>query len=197
MNEESQLTTPKALQEAPAPFRAGGGSDEASDREVPELRPEDLPGKDLRGEDLTRIEGLLPEHLAGADLTGARLPDDIAKFPALGQVAAISGEARKVFVALLAACVYSWLVIGTTQDFLGELACGPDVAETQGLAWRALGPESRDRLFAQLLAARLIGPDCPPAKELPEDMHRRLEELAGRGDAAAAVPKASSSAPTK
>ena len=62
------------------------------------------------------MEGLLPAHLAGADLTGAKLPDEIAKFPALGQVAAISSEARKIFIGLLAACVYSWLVIGTTQD---------------------------------------------------------------------------------
>ena len=62
------------------------------------------------------MEGLLPEHLAGAVLTGAILPDDIAKFEALGQVAAISSEARKIFIGLLAACVYSWLVIGTTKD---------------------------------------------------------------------------------
>ena len=62
------------------------------------------------------MEGLLPEHLAGADLTGAKLPDEIEKFPALDQVAAISSEARKIFIGLLAACVYSWLVIGTTTD---------------------------------------------------------------------------------
>ena len=43
-------------------------------------------------------------------------PDDIGKFEALGQVAATSSEARKVFIGLLAACVYSWLVIGTTKD---------------------------------------------------------------------------------
>ena len=57
-----------------------------------------------------------PEHLAGAVLTGATLPDDLAKFDALGQVAAISSEARKVFLGLLVGCVYSWLVIGTTKD---------------------------------------------------------------------------------
>ena len=62
------------------------------------------------------MEGLLPEHLAGAVLTGAILPDDFAKFETLGQVAAISSEARKIFIGLLAACVYSWLVIGTTKD---------------------------------------------------------------------------------
>ena len=62
------------------------------------------------------MDGLLPEHLAGRDLTGAKLPEEIEKFPALDQVAAISAEARKIFIGLLAACVYSWLVIGTTTD---------------------------------------------------------------------------------
>jgi uncharacterized protein YjbI with pentapeptide repeats len=80
------------------------------------LRPQDLAGRDLKGWDLTKIEGLLPEHLAGAILTGARLPPEIANFEAVGQVKAISSEARKIFIGLLAACVYCWLVIGTTTD---------------------------------------------------------------------------------
>jgi uncharacterized protein YjbI with pentapeptide repeats len=80
------------------------------------LRPQDLAGRDLKGWDLTKIEGLLPDHLAGTILTGARLPPEIAKFEGVGQVKAISAEARKVFIGLLAACVYCWLVIGTTTD---------------------------------------------------------------------------------
>ena len=90
MNDESQFTTPKAVREAPS----------------------------LKGEDLTRIAGLLPGDLARLDLTGvAKLPDNVAKSPpALEQVKAISAEARKIFIGLLAACVYSWLVIGTTRD---------------------------------------------------------------------------------
>jgi hypothetical protein len=98
MNEKLDTAMPEELEEAPT------------------LRLEDLRNADLKEKDLTKVKGLLPEHLAGADLTGATLPDDIAKFPALGQVAAISGEARKIFIGLLAACVYSWLVIGTTTD---------------------------------------------------------------------------------
>ena len=81
-----------------------------------DLRAEELRGRDLRGRDLREVEGLLPEHLAGTDLTLAKLPPEIEKFPALEQVKAISAEARKLFIALLAACVYSWLVIGTTRD---------------------------------------------------------------------------------
>ena len=99
------------------------GPEEAVDWPAPSGRParrawraEELRGADLRGQDLRGVDGLLPEHLAGAVLTGATLPDDIGKFEALGQVAAISSEARKVFIGLLAACVYSWLVIGTTKD---------------------------------------------------------------------------------
>ena len=98
MNENLDAAVSEGLEEAPTPLL------------------EDLANADLKGKDLTKIEGLLPEHLAGADLTGASVPDEIAKFPALGQVAAISSEARKIFIGLLAACVYSWLVIGTTTD---------------------------------------------------------------------------------
>src|SRR4029450_7955864 len=108
--EKSEPAAPRELQEAPTSF-ARDDAASASD-----LRADELRGRDLRGRDLTKIEGLLPEHLAGADLTGATLPEEIAKFPALEQVKAISGEARKVFIGLLAACVYSWLVIGTTTD---------------------------------------------------------------------------------
>jgi uncharacterized protein YjbI with pentapeptide repeats len=109
MNDTSRRAAPQGLAEAPASFAPQ--VDEACD-----LRSEELRGRDLRGRDLTKVEGLLPEHLAGADLTSAKLPEEIAKFPALEQVKAISGEARKVFIGLLAACVYSWLVIGTTKD---------------------------------------------------------------------------------
>jgi uncharacterized protein YjbI with pentapeptide repeats len=98
MDRKLEVAVPEALEEAAA------------------LRLEDLPNADLKDQDLTKVKGLLPEHLAGADLTRAKLPDEIAKFPALSQVAAISSEARKIFIALLAACVYSWLVVGTTTD---------------------------------------------------------------------------------
>jgi uncharacterized protein YjbI with pentapeptide repeats len=82
--------------------------------------------------------------------------------------------------------------------FLGDLACGPDVAEAQirGLARRALEPArpqegAPDRVWPRLFAPRVIGPDCPPAEGLPGDMRRRLEELAAQGDEAAASPPGS------
>jgi uncharacterized protein YjbI with pentapeptide repeats len=101
-----------------------GGTGSPESGEAPgtaTLRPEDLPGRDLTAPDmkdldLTQMKGLLPEHLAGTILTGRALPPEIAKFEAVAQVKAISSEARKIFIGLLAACVYCWLVIGTTTD---------------------------------------------------------------------------------
>jgi uncharacterized protein YjbI with pentapeptide repeats len=116
MNEKSEPVAPQGLQEAPTSFASAAPvppSDPVSASGVEELR-----GQDLRRTDLTKYKGLLlPEHLAGSDLTGNQtVPEEIKKFPALEQVKAISGEARKVFIGLLAACVYSWLVIGKTHD---------------------------------------------------------------------------------
>jgi hypothetical protein len=81
--------------------------------------------------------------------------------------------------------------------FLGDLACGRDVADaqTRGLVRRALEPAQQegapDRLWHKLFAARVIGTDCPPAAELPQDMRRQLEQLAARGDAVPASPETS------
>ncbi|HUI44354.1 MAG TPA: pentapeptide repeat-containing protein, partial [Terriglobia bacterium] len=62
-------------------------------------------------------DGLQPAQLAGADLTGAKLPGPIDKlFEDLDAVNDISAGARTLFVTLLAACVYSWLTIATTTD---------------------------------------------------------------------------------
>jgi uncharacterized protein YjbI with pentapeptide repeats len=116
MNEKSGPVAPQGLGEASASFAPAAPvppSDPMSALGVEELR-----GQDLRRTDLANYKGLLlPKHLAGSDLTGNEtVPPDIAKFPALEQVKAISGEARKVFIGLLAACLYSWLVIGKTHD---------------------------------------------------------------------------------
>ena len=113
MHDETEAASPKGLEGAPEALRSAAPAEPGERRR---WRPEELRGADLRGQDLRGVAGLLPEHLAGAVLTGATLPDDLAKFDALGQVAAISSEARKVFLGLLVGCVYSWLVIGTTKD---------------------------------------------------------------------------------
>ncbi len=73
---------------------------------------------ELQGANLKVERGVLrPEQLAGADLTGAQLPDSIRKlFDDLKAVGEISENARKLFSAMLAACLYCWLTIATTTD---------------------------------------------------------------------------------
>jgi uncharacterized protein YjbI with pentapeptide repeats len=81
-----------------------------------------LAGADLReavfeGADLSAVVGLRPGQLAGADLAGARLPDSLTGlFKDLETASGISDSAQKLFVAMLAACLYSWLTIATTTD---------------------------------------------------------------------------------
>ena len=70
---------------------------------------------------------LLPDKLAGAKLANAKLPMDLDNFAAgLGRVREISLKAGKVFIGLIAACVYCWLTIWTTTD--AELI--PDATNT-------------------------------------------------------------------
>jgi uncharacterized protein YjbI with pentapeptide repeats len=104
-------------------------------RDHPELEPDltgapladadlgaaDLVLADLGQADLRRAElalcKLAGARFAGADLTGAELPDWLSKqFENLSTVKAISSNAQKVFIAMLAACLYCWLTIATTTD---------------------------------------------------------------------------------
>ncbi len=73
---------------------------------------------DLQSADLSSVKGgLRTEQLAGADLTGAKLPDDLKKlYDSLENVKGISESARKIFLAVLAGCLYCWLTIATTLD---------------------------------------------------------------------------------
>jgi uncharacterized protein YjbI with pentapeptide repeats len=77
-----------------------------------------LRGANLEGVDLSGVTGgLRTEQLAGADLTGARLPDQLKKlYDGLDNVKGISESARKIFLVVLAACLYCWLTIATTTD---------------------------------------------------------------------------------
>jgi uncharacterized protein YjbI with pentapeptide repeats len=82
------------------------------------LRGAYLREANLRDCDLSGVTGgLHPRQLAGADLTGATLPEPLSKlFENLKAVEDISESAHKLFVAILAACLYSWLTIATTTD---------------------------------------------------------------------------------
>lgn len=83
-----------------------------------ELIKADLRDTSLRGTDLSNAKpGVLPWQLAGADLTGAKLPEPLEKlYDKMGAVSEISDSAKKLFLGLLAGCLYCWLTIGTTKD---------------------------------------------------------------------------------
>jgi uncharacterized protein YjbI with pentapeptide repeats len=62
------------------------------------------------------VKDLLPRQLAGADLTGAKLPEQLEAFPGIVHVSELVRTAATVFLSLLVACVYSWLTISATKD---------------------------------------------------------------------------------
>jgi len=81
----------------------------------------DITGTEFRRADLTdarltNVNGLLPGSLAGADLTRAELPPELAEFPGLSHVAEVSKHARVNFLAVVASCVFCWLTIAQTTD---------------------------------------------------------------------------------
>jgi hypothetical protein len=111
-------------------------------------------------------------------------PQDLVLFSAASLAASLIAGLAGFAFGLVAAAI--WLHL-----FFGNLACPSDLpgAQTRGIARRAI--LDSDRLFAWRLAARLSGPDCPPAKGLPEDTRRQLEQLAARGNKSTAAPAAS------
>lgn len=68
----------------------------------------------LQHADLTHATGLLAGQLAGANVSGARLPEEIRTFPELVIVEQLSQGLQSLFFVLLSACVYSILTIATT-----------------------------------------------------------------------------------
>ena len=70
----------------------------------------------LQGVKFKESNGLQAWQIAGADVSGADLPEEIAKFEGLSQVKEISQRAQKLFLSLLLGCVYCWLTIATTTD---------------------------------------------------------------------------------
>jgi uncharacterized protein YjbI with pentapeptide repeats len=71
---------------------------------------------DIQYANMEDATGLLGNEFAQADVTGAKLPDDIKEFKALEIVEKTSQNARKIFFGMLLVCVYSWLTIATTTD---------------------------------------------------------------------------------
>jgi uncharacterized protein YjbI with pentapeptide repeats len=80
------------------------------------LREASLHDADLHDADATDVVNLLPQQLAGADLTRARLPRPVAAFEGVKQADRIADNAQKLYIVLLSACAYSVLTIATTAD---------------------------------------------------------------------------------
>lgn len=86
-----------------------------------DLGNSDLIDADLSESNLRRAKlanaNLAGARLSGADLTGAELPEALFKqLDSLSNAKAISSNAQKLFIAVLAACLYSWLTIASTTD---------------------------------------------------------------------------------
>ena len=75
------------------------------------LKKADLQDADLRG-----VTGFLASQLAGANVSGAKLPPSIGKFDGLAYIEEISKKAEIVFTWMLLGCGYAWLTIGTISD---------------------------------------------------------------------------------
>lgn len=86
--------------------------------EAADLRGASFRGANLVGAHLREaVGGLRTEQYAGADLTGAELPKPLEDLDgSLENVKGISESARKIFLAVLAACLYCWLTIATTTN---------------------------------------------------------------------------------
>lgn len=84
--------------------------------EPAELSRTNLRNADLSDAKLSTVGGLLPDMLAGANLSNAKLPQKISTFEGLKHVEELSRNARTTFLAMLVGCVYCWLTIATTTD---------------------------------------------------------------------------------
>lgn len=75
-----------------------------------------LQDADLTRSDLSQVVNLLPEQLSGANLRGAKLPQNVAAFEALAHVKELSENAGKLLVSLLAACAFMLLTVDSMTD---------------------------------------------------------------------------------
>ena len=80
------------------------------------LTDADFRDANLQGTVFNKVEGLSSGQLAGSDVTGAKLGEDIQKFESLDIIKEASKNARKLFLAMLLGCVYAIITIATTTD---------------------------------------------------------------------------------
>ena len=75
-----------------------------------------LTDANLQDADLTDVKGLLSNQLARANLSGATLPEAVAKFDALERVSERSQITKRLLASLLLGCIYALLTVATTTD---------------------------------------------------------------------------------
>lgn len=94
-----------------------GVSAEGDGNQTRDLTGATLGSSDLRNANLASAKGLMHGSCSGAVLANAKLPEATTQFEAsLTQVAEISKSGSLTFLAMLAACSYSWLTIASTTD---------------------------------------------------------------------------------
>jgi uncharacterized protein YjbI with pentapeptide repeats len=71
---------------------------------------------DLRDADLTEAEGVVLPNLAGANLSGAILPENVVNFSELGTVERLSKISWKLLIFLVIFTLYSWLTLLSVTD---------------------------------------------------------------------------------
>ncbi len=71
---------------------------------------------DLREADLSESEGIKPEYLAGADLSGALLPEDIQQFKTLDKIKKHSKKSRYILWGTLVVLHFSWIMLLAISD---------------------------------------------------------------------------------
>jgi uncharacterized protein YjbI with pentapeptide repeats len=94
-----------------------------------------LDNADLSRTDLRAQRGLKAYQLRGTDLSGAKLPPDIKEsLKTLPGVDEATKTSRKVFLIVLAACLYCWLTILSTTDaalLIGNSTLALPIVQTQ------------------------------------------------------------------
>ena len=66
--------------------------------------------------DLKKSAGLISSQLAGANVAGAKLDEDIAKFEAVKHADEAGRFARRIFLPLIAGCVYIFIALISASD---------------------------------------------------------------------------------
>lgn len=99
-----------------------------------DLHGTDLQETSLHNVDLSKVRGLAAWQLRGADLTGATLPkgidESLKKPPGVDEATKTSG---KVFLTMLAACLYCWLTVLSATDtglLLGNSSLALPIVQT-------------------------------------------------------------------